>query len=280
MPELPEVETVRQGLADVLEGRRLHRVQAMRPDLRFPLPENFEGRLSGRQVEKLARRGKYLLIHLQERLTLIAHLGMSGRFRIFNTSPPPLERHDHVVFEAEGGISVRFNDPRRFGFMDLADTDTLAGHKMLKNMGPEPLANDFNGPVLAAALKGRKSPIKAALLDQSVIAGMGNIYVSEALFRAGLSPKRKSGTVQGGRAENLARAIRDVLNEPIAAGGSSLRDHRQPSGELGYFQHSFAVYGCTGQPCPGCTCDPTRTGGIRRITQSGRSTFYCAAKQR
>ena len=280
MPELPEVETVRQGLADVLEGRRLHRVQAMRSDLRFPLPENFEGRLSGRQVEKLARRGKYLLIHLQERLTLIAHLGMSGRFRIFNTSPPPLERHDHVVFEAEGGISVRFNDPRRFGFMDLADTDTLAGHKMLKNMGPEPLANDFNGPVLAAALKGRKSPIKAALLDQSVIAGMGNIYVSEALFRAGLSPKRKSGTVQGGRAENLARAIRDVLNEAIAAGGSSLRDHRQPSGELGYFQHSFAVYGCTGQPCPGCTCDPTRTGGIRRITQSGRSTFYCAAKQR
>lgn len=280
MPELPEVETVRQGLADVLEGRRLHRVQVMRPDLRFPLPENFEGRLSGRQVEKLARRGKYLLIHLQERLTLIAHLGMSGRFRIFNTSPPPLERHDHVVFEAEGGISVRFNDPRRFGFMDLADTDTLAGHKMLKNMGPEPLANDFNGPVLAAALRGRKSPIKAALLDQSVIAGMGNIYVSEALFRAGLSPKRKSGTVQGGRAENLARAIRDVLNEAIAAGGSSLRDHRQPSGELGYFQHSFAVYGCTGQPCPGCTCDPTRTGGIRRITQSGRSTFYCAAKQR
>jgi formamidopyrimidine-DNA glycosylase len=280
MPELPEVETVRQGLADVLEGRRLHRVQVIRPDLRFPLPENFEGRLSGRQVEKLARRGKYLLIHLQERLTLIAHLGMSGRFRIFNTSPPPLERHDHVVFEAEGGISVRFNDPRRFGFMDLADTDTLAGHKMLKNMGPEPLANDFNGPVLAAALKGRKSPIKAALLDQSVIAGMGNIYVSEALFRAGLSPKRKSGTVQGGRAENLARAIRDVLNEAIAAGGSSLRDHRQPSGELGYFQHSFAVYGCTGQPCPGCTCDPTRTGGIRRITQSGRSTFYCAAKQR
>ena len=280
MPELPEVETVRQGLADVLEGRRLHRVQAMRPDLRFPLPENFEGRLSGRQVEKLARRGKYLLIHLQERLTLIAHLGMSGRFRIFNTSPPPLERHDHVIFEVEGGISVRFNDPRRFGFMDLADTDTLAGHKMLKNMGPEPLANDFNGPVLAAALKGRKSPIKAALLDQSVIAGMGNIYVSEALFRAGLSPKRKSGTVQGGRAENLARAIRDVLNEAIAAGGSSVRDHRQPSGELGYFQHSFAVYGCTGQPCPGCTCDPTRTGGIRRITQSGRSTFYCAAKQR
>lgn len=280
MPELPEVETVRRGLAEVLEGRRLTQVQAMRPDLRFPLPENFEARLSGRRVETLARRGKFLLIHLQERLTLIAHLGMSGRFRIFKAPPPPLERHDHVIFETDGGICVRFNDPRRFGFMDLADTDTLAGHKMLKNMGPEPLANDFNGPVLAAALKGRKSPIKAALLDQSVIAGMGNIYVSEALYRAGLSPKRKSGTVQGGRAENLARAIKDVLNEAIAAGGSSLRDHRQPSGELGYFQHSFAVYGRTGQPCPDCDCDPARTGAIRRITQSGRSTFYCAAKQR
>ena len=238
MPELPEVETVRRGLAEVLEGRRLTQVQAMRPDLRFPLPENFEARLSGRRVETLTRRGKFLLIHLQERLTLIAHLGMSGRFRIFKAPPPPLERHDHVIFETDGGICVRFNDPRRFGFMDLADTDTLAGHKMLKNMGPEPLANDFNGPVLAAALKGRKSPIKAALLDQSVIAGMGNIYVSEALYRAGLSPKRKSGTVQGGRAEKLAHAIRGVLNEAIAAGGSSLRDHRQPSGELGYFQHS------------------------------------------
>ncbi|MDA1090807.1 MAG: bifunctional DNA-formamidopyrimidine glycosylase/DNA-(apurinic or apyrimidinic site) lyase [Proteobacteria bacterium] len=280
MPELPEVETVRRGLAEVLEGRRLDRVRAMRPDLRFPFPKDFEDRLSGRRVETLARRGKFLLIHLEDRLTLIAHLGMSGRFRIFKTPPPPLERHDHVVFEADGGICVRFNDPRRFGFMDLAATDALADYKMLKNIGPEPLANDFNGPVLAAALKGRTSPIKAALLDQSVLAGMGNIYVSEALFRAGLSPKRKSGTVQGDRAEKLVGAIRDVLNEAIAAGGSSLRDHRQPSGELGYFQHSFAVYGRTGQACPGCDCDTARTGAIRRITQSGRSTFYCAAKQR
>ncbi len=280
MPELPEVEIARRGLAAVLEGRQLVRVRALRPDLRFPLPEDFEGRLSGRRVETLGRRGKFILIHLQERLTLIAHLGMSGRFRIFKTPPPALERHDHVIFEVDGGTCVRFNDPRRFGFMDLADTDALSSHKMLKNMGPEPLANDFNGPVLAAALKGRKAPIKAALLDQSVIAGIGNIYASEALFRAGLSPKRKSGTVQGGRAEKLARAIKDVLNEAIAAGGSSIRDHRQPSGELGYFQHSFAVYGRAGQPCPGCDCDPVRTGAIRRITQSGRATFYCAAKQR
>lgn len=284
MPELPEVETVRQGLAGVLEGRRLLRVKTMRPDLRFPFPENFGSRLSGRRVETLARRGKFLLIHLDGDLTLIAHLGMSGRFRIFkgapDDAPPPPERHDHVLFDIEGGASVRFNDPRRFGFMDLIGTGALGGYRMLKALGPEPLANEFNGPALAAALKGRQAPIKAALLDQSVIAGMGNIYVSEALFRAGLSPRRKAGTVQGGRAEKLTRAIREVLTEAIAAGGSSLRDHRRPDGELGYFQHFLAVYGREGQPCPGCDCDLAETGGIRRLTQSGRSTFYCPLKQR
>ncbi len=284
MPELPEVETVRLGLAGVLEGRRLLRVEARRPDLRFPLPRGFEMRLSGSRVETLARRGKFLLIHLDRDLTLIAHLGMSGRFRIFKGAPddppPPPERHDHILFDIEGGATVRFNDPRRFGFMDLVETGALGEYRMLKTLGPEPLANEFNGPALAAALKGKKTPIKAALLDQSVIAGMGNIYVSEALFRAGLSPRRKAGTVQGGRAEKLTRAIRDVLTEAIAAGGSSLRDHRRPDGELGYFQHSFAVYGREGQPCPGCDCDWARTGGIRRLVQSGRSTFYCAAKQR
>ena len=280
MPELPEVETVRLGLARVLEGRRLASVRAMRPDLRFPFPDDFEDRLRGRRVERLNRRGKFLLMDLDNGTTLIAHLGMSGRFRIYKSNPPELERHDHVVFDIEGGASVRFNDPRRFGFMDLADTNALADYKMLKNMGPEPLANDFNGPELAIRLKGRRTPVKAALLDQSVVAGLGNIYVAEALFRAGLSPKRTAATVQGGRAEKLARAIRDVLGDAIAAGGSSLRDHRQPSGELGYFQHSFAVYGREGEACPGCDCDLGRTGGIRRITQSGRSTFYCAHKQR
>ena len=252
----------------------------MRPDLRFPFPDDFEDRLRGRRVERLNRRGKFLLMDLDNGTTLIAHLGMSGRFRIYKSNPPELERHDHVVFDIEGGASVRFNDPRRFGFMDLADTNALADYKMLKNMGPEPLANDFNGPELAIRLKGRRTPVKAALLDQSVVAGLGNIYVAEALFRAGLSPKRTAATVQGGRAEKLARAIRDVLGDAIAAGGSSLRDHRQPSGELGYFQHSFAVYGREGEACPGCDCDLGRTGGIRRITQSGRSTFYCAHKQR
>jgi formamidopyrimidine-DNA glycosylase len=267
-------------LSGVLEGRRLVRVRTLRPDLRFPFPDRFAERLDGRRVERLNRRGKFLLIDLDNATTLIAHLGMSGRFRIYQSAPPELERHDHVVFDIEGGASVRFNDPRRFGFMDLADTAGLAEHAMLKAMGPEPLTNDFNGPALAARLKGRKSPIKAALLDQSVIAGLGNIYVAEALFRAGLSPKRSAATVQGGRAEKLARAIRDVLVEAIAAGGSSLRDHRQPSGELGYFQHSFAVYSREGEACPGCDCDIGRTGGIRRITQSGRSTFYCPRRQR
>ena len=280
MPELPEVETVRRGLAGVFEGRRLTAVKVLRPDLRFPLPTDFSGRLEGRTVATLGRRGKFLLFGLEDGATLIAHLGMSGRFRIFDGPPPPLERHDHVIFETDGGVTVRFNDPRRFGFMDIAEKGALCRHPMLAKLGPEPLANDFNGPVLAASLKSRRAPIKTALLDQSVVAGIGNIYACEALFRAGLSPRRKSSTVQAGRADRLSQAIKAVLTDAIAAGGSSIRDHRRPDGELGYFQHSFAVYGRQGQPCPGCTCNAAQTGGIRRITQSGRSTFYCAGRQR
>ena len=280
MPELPEVETVRLGLAKVLVGRRLSEVQIMRPNLRFPFPDGFQDALKNKRVERLNRRGKFLLVDLDNRTTLVAHLGMSGRFKIYSSDPPELELHDHVVFEIEDGVSVRFNDPRRFGFMDLVDTNSLEESKFLKNMGPEPLANDFNGPILAEKLRGRRSPIKMALLDQSVVAGLGNIYVSEALYRAGLSPKRLAGNVRGGRAETLVFAIRDVLIKAIAAGGSSLRDHRQPTGELGYFQHYFAVYGRAGEACPGCICDVKKTGGIRRIIQSGRSTFYCARKQR
>ncbi|MFQ5764890.1 MAG: bifunctional DNA-formamidopyrimidine glycosylase/DNA-(apurinic or apyrimidinic site) lyase [Rhodospirillales bacterium] len=280
MPELPEVETVRRGLAGALEGRRLARVRARRPDLRFPLPPDFGRRLGGRTVTTVRRRGKFLLIGLEGNVTLIAHLGMSGRFRVFAGPAPPVEAHDHVIFEADGGVTVHFNDPRRFGFMDLVETAALSGHPMLRRLGPEPLAGDFDGRTLAATLKDRRTPIKAALLDQRMVAGLGNIYACEALFRAGLSPRRKAATVQGGRAERLARAIKEVLTEAIAAGGSSLRDHRRPSGELGYFQHSWAVYGRAGQACPGCTCDAGRTGDIRRITQSGRATFYCAHKQR
>lgn len=280
MPELPEVETVRRGLAGALKGRRLARVQARRPDLRFPLPPDLGRRLRGQTVTAVGRRGKFLLIGLDGDMTLIAHLGMSGRFRVFAGPTPPAETHDHVIFEVDGGVTVRFNDPRRFGFMDVVETAALSGHPMLRRLGPEPMAGDFDGQTLATALKGRRTPIKAALLDQRVVAGLGNIYACEALFRAGLSPRRKAATIQGGRAERLARAIKGVLAEAIAAGGSSLRDHRQPSGELGYFQHSWAVYGRAGQACPGCTCDADRTGGIRQITQSGRATFYCALRQR
>ncbi|MCH7864004.1 MAG: bifunctional DNA-formamidopyrimidine glycosylase/DNA-(apurinic or apyrimidinic site) lyase [Proteobacteria bacterium] len=280
MPELPEVETVRLGLAGALEGERLIRVEARRPDLRFPLPQGFERALSGRKVIAVDRRGKFLLIRLDGELTVIAHLGMSGRFRIFTAPPPALERHDHVIFETDGGVTVRFNDPRRFGFMDMVATGALDRHPMLAALGPEPLTDEFDGPALAASLKGRRTSIKAALMDQSVVAGLGNIYASEVLFRAGLSPRRKAANVQGGRARKLVRAIKAVLTEAIAAGGSSFRDHRRPDGELGYFQHAWAVYGRQGKTCPGCDCDPARTGGIRRIKQSGRSTFYCASRQR
>lgn len=280
MPELPEVETVRRGLARALEGRRLTAVENRRADLRFPLPARFGARLTGRTVEAVGRRGKFLLIGLSGGLTLIAHLGMSGRFRVFDGTLPVAGPHDHVVFATDDRITVRFHDPRRFGFMDLVDTADMARHPMLARLGPEPLAEGFSGPVLASRLKGRRAPIKAALLDQSVVAGLGNIYACEALFGAGISPNRTAATVQGRRADKLASAIKTVLAAAIAAGGSSLRDHRQTSGELGYFQASFAVYGREGQACPGCTCDKARTGGVRRIEQSGRSTFYCARKQR
>jgi len=213
---------------------------------------------------------------------LIGHLGMSGRMTIFekaDTLPAP-GPHDHVVFETDAGATIIYTDPRRFGFMDLVNPGELDSHKMLSKLGPEPLSNAFNGPTLALALKDRNSPIKAALLDQTVVAGLGNIYVAEALFRSGLSPRRKARTVQGGRAEKLVGMIRDVLLEAIEAGGSSLKDHRQTSGELGYFQHSFAVYGRAGEACPRCDCDVSQTGGIRQIVQSGRSTFYCSRRQR
>lgn len=280
MPELPEVETVRRGLAPVLEGHRLTRAVARRPDLRFPLPEDFGQRLTGRTVTKVARRAKFLLIELDDGASLICHLGMSGSFRIYKAGAPQLAKHDHVILTTDQGVEIRYNDPRRFGFMLLAGPGQLDDHPMLKDLGPEPLADDFDARVLGRALKGRKSPIKAALLDQSVVAGLGNIYVAEALFQAGISPKRKAATIAGGRAERLHRAIVDVLERAVAAGGSSISDHRQPSGELGYFQHTFAVYGRAGEACPGCDCDVTKTGGIARIQQAGRSTFYCTRRQR
>ena len=280
MPELPEVETIVRGLRPHLEGRRLVRVVQRRPDLRFPFPENFAARLTGRRVTGLGRRAKYMLIGLDGGEVLLCHLGMSGRMVLDRTKDAPLDPHDHVVFETDAGERIRFNDVRRFGLMDLVAEQDLQAHKLLRDLGPEPLGNAFNGAALATALKGRRTPIKAALLDQRIVAGLGNIYACEALFHAGLSPRRQAYTVQGGRAQRLAWAVRDVLQRAIEAGGSSLRDYVQADGELGYFQHHWAVYGREMEPCPGCTCERARTGAIRRITQAGRSTFYCPTRQR
>ena len=276
MPELPEVETVCRGLAPHLEGRRLVHVEARRPDLRWPLPVDFAQRLQGRTVVALRRRAKYLLAELEDGTVLIAHLGMSGRMLITEGKPPVLEKHDHIVLATDRDIWVRFNDARRFGAMDLTTMDALETHKLLAGLGPEPLSNAFNGPALALALKGRRTPIKAALLDQHVVAGIGNIYACEALFRAGLSPRRLAHTVQGARAERLAASVKQVLAEAIEAGGSTLRDYRQADGELGYFQHAFQVYGREGEPCRTEGCK----GTVLRLVQSGRSTFHCAKCQR
>lgn len=278
MPELPEVETVCRGLALHMEGRRVARLQLNRPDLRVPLPVGLRGKLEGRLVERVARRAKYILVHVEGGGVLIAHLGMAGRMVVTppGAAPPPADPHDHVVFTMSDGGTVRFNDARRFGLMDWTSEAELERHKLLAGLGPEPLGNGFSGPVLAASLAGRMTPIKAALLDQRVVAGLGNIYASESLFHAGLSPRRLAATVTGLRAERLVGAIRSVLARAIAAGGSSLRDYVQASGELGYFQHQWAVYGREGERCPGCDC----AAGIRRIAQAGRSTFYCAKRQR
>ncbi|HYE50560.1 MAG TPA: bifunctional DNA-formamidopyrimidine glycosylase/DNA-(apurinic or apyrimidinic site) lyase [Azospirillaceae bacterium] len=280
MPELPEVETVARGLALKMEGRVLARVTQRRPNLRFPLPERFAEQLTGRRVLSIGRRAKYVLIRLDGNEVLLVHLGMSGSMVVSRAPAPPPGAHDHVIFETDDGSVVTFNDARRFGMMDLVAEDRLAEHPLLASLGPEPLGNEFSAGVLSAKLAGKITPIKAALLDQTVVAGLGNIYVCEALFRAGISPKRTAATVAGARAERLVPVIRDVLAEAIAAGGSTLRDYVQSDGELGYFQHSFKVYGREGEPCPGCDCDVARTGGIQRIVQSGRSTFHCPRRQR
>lgn len=276
MPELPEVETVCRGLAPCLEGRTFVRVDQHCERLRLPLPPRFAERLTGRRVTAVHRRGKYILIDLDDGNVMIAHLGMSGRFTIHNGEPQPPGRHDHVVFHTDEGAHITFNDARRFGLITLAPAAGIARHPLLVDLGVEPLEDGFTGAVLAAALAGRRTSIKAALLDQHVVAGVGNIYACEALFRARLSPRRLAYTVRGRRAERLVAVLRAVLGEAIDAGGSSLRDYVRTSGELGYFQHSFAVYDREGEPCPHCGGDAT----IRRIVQSGRSTFHCPRCQR
>ncbi|PTW62779.1 DNA-(apurinic or apyrimidinic site) lyase [Breoghania corrubedonensis] len=302
MPELPEVETVCRGLAPVMEGARITRVEQRRADLRFPFPTDFVARLEGQRIEALGRRAKYLLADLSSGDVLVMHLGMSGSFRIaeapsvsiaaqeapgaFHHPRSKNERHDHVVLHLEpaDGVPARiiYNDPRRFGFMTLVARAGLESHPFFAHLGLEPLGNELDASWLAKAFAGRTTPLKAALLDQKVIAGLGNIYVCEALWRSRLSPMRAAGTLvtKAGRpsaaAGRLAEAIRSVLAEAVAAGGSTLRDHMKTDGSLGYFQHSFAAYDREGTSCrhPGCR------GSIARIVQSGRSTFYCGVCQR
>ncbi len=291
MPELPEVETVRRGLAPAMVGKRFARVEMRRGDLRVPFPDRFAERLTGRRIESLTRRAKYLLAALDSGETLVMHLGMSGSFRVeragemlvqpFHYERSKKEVHDHVVFTLEDGARVIYNDPRRFGSVILAPTRSLGEHPAFRDLGVEPLSDEFDAARLAAVLAGARTPLKSALLDQTRIAGLGNIYVCEALHRARLSPLRQAGTLAGAAgaptrgAKALAKAIRDVLEEAVAAGGSTLRDHRQTDGELGYFQHTFAVYDREGGACPRARC----RGTIARIVQGGRSSFYCATCQ-
>jgi len=293
MPELPEVETVRRGLQPVMEGARITKVEARRGDLRQPLPKDFVKRIEGRVVTGVGRRAKYLLADLSSGDVLMMHLGMSGSFRVakddaekipgeFHHPRSQARAHDHVVFHMSSGVRVIFNDPRRFGLMLLVSRPDLDAHPLMKEVGPEPLGNAFDAAMLAAACKGKKTSLKAALSDQKVVAGLGNIYVCEALHRARLSPKRMASTIAtrsgapNERAERLVDAIKIVLQDAIKAGGSSLRDHRRTDGELGDFQHHFRVYDREGRRCvtPGCG------GTVKRIVQVGRSTYFCPVCQK
>jgi formamidopyrimidine-DNA glycosylase len=293
MPELPEVETVRRGLAPVMEGARFAKVEVRRGDLRWPLPKDFAHRLKGQTVTGVGRRAKYLLIDLASGDVLLTHLGMSGSFHVFRSGgdnalgryhhePERHATHDHVVFHMSSGAIVTFNDPRRFGSMKIVAREKLDAEPLLRSLGPEPLGNAFDAAMLAAACKGKRTSLKAALLDQRVVAGLGNIYVCEALHRARLSPKRTASTIASRsgapneRAERLVEGIKAVLNDAIKAGGSSLRDHKRPDGELGAFQHHFHVYDREGKKCPTPGC----RGTVKRIVQNGRSTFYCPVCQK
>ena len=299
MPELPEVETVMRGLRAVLEGRRIRHAETTRPDLRWPFPEGLGRQLTGARVEGFRRRGKYMLARLDTGSSLLIHLGMSGRMVARPVGAPPAPSlgpmglasdarghnappgaHEHLFLETEDGMRIGFVDPRRFGCIDLVPTAAEDAHRLLAGMGPEPLEPGFTPAVLGAALAGRHSSVKAALLDQAVVAGLGNIYVAEALFRAGVSPRRSAHTIPGARAARLVPAIRAVLEEAIGAGGSSLRDYVRADGELGRFQDRFAVYDREGQPCPLCPGPESGCAGVSREVQSGRSTFWCRRTQR
>jgi len=278
MPELPEVETVRRGIAPVLEGQRLIMAKAMRADLRVPIPKNFSKALENKRVDRVDRRSKYLLIYMEDGLVLILHLGMSGRITLYNRqqqTPPPIGKHDHLVFETENGILMVFNDPRRFGMAVFGDAATINQHPLLKNMGPEPISNAFHPQYLEEAFKNRTGSIKNILLNQKIIAGLGNIYVCEALFRSGIHPTRAANSLSKKDIEALVPNIVSVIRQAIEAGGSTLKDYAQVDGDLGYFQHSFQVYGRENESCFHKECKDT----VARIVQSSRSTFYCPTCQ-
>ena len=273
MPELPEVETVMRGLKPVLEGVKIDKAQAFISKLRAPIPDNFEKSLSGKRIERLDRRSKYVLITLEDGLVVIMHLGMSGRMTIHanNSETPERGKHDHIVIETERGDTIIYNDTRRFGMWVFTDITSVNEHALIKDIGPEPLGNGFHEGVLKVGLERRKSPIKAALLDQKLVAGLGNIYVCEALWRTGIHPARLSNTITDAEIETLVPTIREVLSSAIKAGGSTLKDYAQVDGELGYFQHSFKAYGREGEACLKDGCD----GKIERMVQSNRSSFFC-----
>jgi len=279
MPELPEVETVMRGLRARLEGRRIARATVARPDMRWAFPPDLAERLTGARVAGFRRRAKYILMRLDGGTSVLIHLGMSGRMVLAPSDDAPPAAHEHVRIETDDGWRVGFVDPRRFGSVDLVPTAAEDAHRLLAGLGPEPLDDGFTPEALSAALAGRRTPVKAALLDQRTVAGLGNIYVCEALYRAGISPLRSAHTIPGVRAARLVPAIRAVLGEAIEAGGSSLRDYIRPEGELGYFQHAWRVYGREGEPCATCPGPPS-CAGVRRVVQSARSSFYCPRTQR
>lgn len=279
MPELPEVETVCRGLAPVLETRCFRRITVRRGDLRRKVPHDLAQKLEGVRIEKVTRQAKYILIPFENGQTLLVHLGMSGRM-VIDDGRAPLQKHDHVVFETDHGARIRFHDPRRFGMMDVVSTATLEKHKALRGLGVEPLGRAFTGAFLHENLRGRKTAIKIAIMDQALVVGVGNIYASEALFAASLHPATPAGNLSGRQCAALVAAIKNVLRRAIRKGGSSLRDYVQADGELGYFQHEFAVYGRAGEPCRGCTCSIRKTGGVKRIMQGGRASFFCPVRQK
>lgn len=276
MPELPEVETTKRGLAPILEGKRITKVHQRRDNIRIPIPKDFVKRIEGKKLKSIVRRAKYLQMFLESGDVIICHLGMSGKFMIKAKDETPFAKHDHVIFETEDNMVAIYNDPRRFGVMTICNEEDLEGHKLFKDMAAEPLGNEFNGEYLHDKIKKSNSAIKALLLNQKVVVGLGNIYVCEALNMAKISPHRKGIKIKPKETERLVPLIRDILTRAIEAGGSTLKDFAGADGDLGYFQHQFLAYGCEGEKCHNDGCG----GTIERINQGGRSTFYCPKCQK